>query len=50
MTELWQLGALELAGKILRAELKPEDHSRLIQQAVAGFGQKGPPGGEASRN
>jgi F-type H+-transporting ATPase subunit b len=42
--------AVELAGKILRAELKPEDHSRLIQQAVSAFGRSEPPGGEASRN
>lgn len=32
--------AVQLAGKILQAELKPEDHSRLIQQAVSGFGQQ----------
>lgn len=36
--------AVELAGKILRAELKPEDHSQLIEQAVSNFGQQGPQG------
>jgi F-type H+-transporting ATPase subunit b len=35
--------AVELAGKILRAELKAEDHARLIGQAVSDFG------GQASR-
>ncbi len=35
--------AVELAGKILHAELKPEDHARLIGQAVSDFG------GQASR-
>jgi len=34
--------AVELAGKILRAELKPEDHSRLIEQAVSDFNQQEP--------
>jgi F-type H+-transporting ATPase subunit b len=29
--------AVELAGKIVRAQLKPGDHARLIDQAVAGF-------------
>jgi F-type H+-transporting ATPase subunit b len=29
--------AVELAGKIVRAELKPRDHAQLIEQAVAGF-------------
>jgi len=29
--------AVELAGKILRVELKPEDHAQLIQQAVSDF-------------
>ena len=42
--------AVELAGKILRAELKPEDHSRLIQQAVSAFGRSEPPDGGVSRN
>lgn len=32
--------AVELAGKILRAELKPEDHSQLIEQAVSNFGRQ----------
>jgi len=34
--------AVELAGKIVRAELKPDDHARLIQQAVASFSQRPP--------
>jgi F-type H+-transporting ATPase subunit b len=34
--------AVELAGKILRAELKPENHAELIEQAVSNFGQKQP--------
>ena len=34
--------AVELAGKILRAELKPEDHSQLIEQAVSNFGRQEP--------
>ena len=29
--------AVELAGKIVRAQLNPSDHARLIQEAVAGF-------------
>ena len=29
--------AVELAGKIVRAELNPRDHAQLIEQAVAGF-------------
>ena len=29
--------AVELAGKIVRTTLRPADHSRLIQEAVAGF-------------
>jgi F-type H+-transporting ATPase subunit b len=37
--------AVQLAGKILRAELKPEDHARLVQQAVTDFRQKGPGNG-----
>jgi F-type H+-transporting ATPase subunit b len=31
--------AVDLAGKIVRAKLKPGDHARLIDQAVAGFVQ-----------
>jgi F-type H+-transporting ATPase subunit b len=31
--------AVELAGKIVRGKLSPQDHSRLIQDAVAGFTQ-----------
>jgi F-type H+-transporting ATPase subunit b len=31
--------AVQLAGKIVRAELKPRDHAQLIEQAVAGFVQ-----------
>ncbi len=42
--------AVDLAGKILRAELKPEDHSRLIAQAVSDFGQEQPRNGEPSTN
>ena len=34
--------AVELAGKIVRAKLNPDDHARLIEQAVAGFVQGGP--------
>lgn len=35
--------AVQLAGRILRTELRPEKHTELIQQAVAGFvkGDKG---------
>ncbi|MBN1589973.1 MAG: F0F1 ATP synthase subunit B [Pirellulales bacterium] len=29
--------AVELAGKIVKAELRPSDHVELVQQAVAGF-------------
>ena len=32
--------AVGLAGRILQAEIKPRDHARLINQAVAGFGQQ----------
>jgi F-type H+-transporting ATPase subunit b len=31
--------AVELAGKIVRAELSPRDHAQLIEQAIAGFTQ-----------
>jgi F-type H+-transporting ATPase subunit b len=31
--------AVELAGKIVQSKLSPKDHSRLIQDAVAGFTQ-----------
>ena len=34
--------AIELAGKIVRAELKPADHTRLIADAVAGFATANP--------
>ncbi|MBN2475772.1 MAG: F0F1 ATP synthase subunit B [Pirellulales bacterium] len=34
--------AVDLAGKIVRAELKPDDHARLIQQAVSGFARRPP--------
>ncbi len=34
--------AVELAGKIVRAELKADDHARLIQQTMAGFAQQPP--------
>ena len=33
--------AVELAGKIVGAQLKPADHSRLIDQAVSAFTQAG---------
>ena len=39
--------AVELAGKIVRAKITPGDHSRLIEDAVAGFGQGG---NDVSRN
>ncbi|MBN2024241.1 MAG: F0F1 ATP synthase subunit B [Pirellulales bacterium] len=29
--------AVQLAGKIVRAELRPDDHARLLDEAVAGF-------------
>ena len=32
--------AVDLAGKIVRQKLDPKDHSRLIEQTVAGFGHK----------
>lgn len=32
--------AVQLAGRILRSELRPEKHSELIHQAVAGFVRK----------
>lgn len=34
--------AVELAGKILRIELKPSDHADLIRQAVASFASQPP--------
>ncbi len=34
--------AVELAGKIVGAQLKAADHSRLIEQAVAGFARSQP--------
>jgi F-type H+-transporting ATPase subunit b len=34
--------AVELAGKIVRAELKPKDHAELIQQAMANFVRQPP--------
>lgn len=33
--------AVNLAGRIVRTQLKPQDHSRLIQEAVANFAGKG---------
>jgi F-type H+-transporting ATPase subunit b len=42
--------AVELAGRILRAELKPEDHAQLIQQAVSNFAQQEPRSHGASTN
>ncbi len=35
--------AVELAGKILAAELKPGDHAKLIQESVAGFAKAAAP-------
>jgi len=32
--------AVDLAGKIVRAELKPGDHEKLIQRAVSDFAAK----------
>ena len=32
--------AVRLAGQIVQVEIKPRDHARLIQQAVAGFAQQ----------
>jgi F-type H+-transporting ATPase subunit b len=34
--------AVELAGKILQANLTPQDHQHLIEQAVANFARQGP--------
>ncbi|HYW81287.1 MAG TPA: F0F1 ATP synthase subunit B [Thermoguttaceae bacterium] len=34
--------AVSLAGKIVRAELKPSDHAKLIRQTVADFAQQSP--------
>ena len=34
--------AVELAGKIVRTELKPDDHAGLIQQTMANFGRQTP--------
>lgn len=42
--------AVSLAGKILRVELKAEDHSRLIEQAMADFGRSEPSNGGARSN
>lgn len=39
--------AVELAGKIVRSKLTPDDHSRLIEDAVAGFVGSG---NDVSRN
>jgi len=33
--------AVELAGKIIRAELRPDDHARLLDEAVANFAGSG---------
>ena len=33
--------AVDLAGKIVRSKLNPQDHSRLIQDAVSGFKAQG---------
>jgi F-type H+-transporting ATPase subunit b len=41
--------AVDLAGKIVRAQLKPSDHAKLIEQAVAGFVQ-GEGGADVSQN
>ncbi len=45
LKELGQMSAtlaVELAGKIVRAELTPDTHARLISQAVASFSQREP--------
>jgi F-type H+-transporting ATPase subunit b len=42
--------AVELAGKIVRAKLNPSDHTRLIDQAVAGFAQSKTDPSKVSRN
>jgi F-type H+-transporting ATPase subunit b len=34
--------AVELAGKIVQAQLKPADHSRLVQEAITKFAANGP--------
>ncbi len=34
--------AVELAGKVLRAQILASDHSRLIDEALASFSQRGP--------
>lgn len=34
--------AVELAGKVLRAQVLASDHSRLIDEALASFNQRGP--------
>ncbi len=34
--------AIDLAGKIIHAQLKPEDHNRLIEEAVAKFVERKP--------
>lgn len=34
--------AVELAGKIVKAKIDPQEHRRLIEQAVAGFSSKNP--------
>jgi len=33
--------ALNLAGKIVRAELKPDDHARLIERTISDFAKQG---------
>jgi F-type H+-transporting ATPase subunit b len=42
--------AVDLAGKIVRAKLNPGDHTRLIEQAVAGFVRSRGDASEVSRN
>ena len=37
------VAVVDLAGKIIRAQLKPEDHANLIKDALANF-PKGNPG------
>ena len=34
--------AVELAGKIVQAQLKPTDHARLVQEAIGKFAMNGP--------
>jgi len=42
LAELSATLAVELAGKIVHAQLNPQDHAQLIEQAVADFGREAP--------